>query len=224
MSEGAGRAGRRERRRQRAEVFSAQALGTITGISYMLRPGDVAFDCGANVGDVSAILARSGATVEAYEPDPHCVGRLTERFAGVPNVRLHAAAVGEAGGVARLQRDRNFAADPERASVRSTVTPGGKRMVEDPDNVIEVPVIDLLAELEAVIAARGEVAFLKLDVEGAELDILEEMARRRTFDGIRFTAAETHERKFPDLAPRFAAPRARIAGGWPPNRVTLDWI
>ncbi|MCX7890363.1 MAG: FkbM family methyltransferase [Rhodobacteraceae bacterium] len=224
MNETAGRAGRRERRRHRAEVFSARAQGTINGISLMLKPGDIAFDCGANVGDVSAILARSGATVEACEPDPYCVARLTERLAGVPNLRLHAAAVGVAGGVARLQRDRNFDADPARASVRSTVTPGGRRMAEDPDEAIEVPVIDLPAALEAAIATRGEIAFLKLDVEDAEPDILEEMARRRIFDGIRFTAAETHERKFPALAPRFAALRARIAAGWPATRVTLDWI
>ena len=40
---------------------------------------DVVFDCGANVGDVTAPLAATGATVHAFEPDPFAFGQLSRR-------------------------------------------------------------------------------------------------------------------------------------------------
>ncbi len=82
-----------------------------------------------------------------------------------------------------------------------------------------MPVIDL----PALIATRGDIGVLKLDVEGAELGILETLLARRAFDRIGLTLVETHERLFPALQPRYAALRAAIAAAWPPARVNLDW-
>src|SRR5262245_51819241 len=45
-----------------------------------VRPGDVMIDCGANVGDVTSLLARSGATIYAFEPNPLCFAILSNRF------------------------------------------------------------------------------------------------------------------------------------------------
>lgn len=50
------------------------------------------------------------------------------------------------------------------------------------------------------------------------------MLRDRLFDDIQLTVAETHERKFKELRPRFAALRAAVAEAYPPTRVNLDWI
>lgn len=65
---------------------------------------------------------------------------------------------------------------------------------------------------------------MKLDIEGAELDILETLDREAMFDRIRVLVAETHERKFKDLRPRFRALRQGFAERHDPNRVNLDWI
>src|SRR5215213_9742927 len=35
-----------------------------------LKPGDLAIDCGANVGEITARMRASGATVYAFEPNP----------------------------------------------------------------------------------------------------------------------------------------------------------
>jgi hypothetical protein len=63
-----------------------------------------------------------------------------------------------------------------------------------------------------------------MDIEGAELDILEAMDRDAMFDHVRVLVAETHERKFRDLRPRFRALRRSFAEKYDPNRVSLDWI
>ncbi len=209
------------KRRHKRDLRYARAEGVLQGVLSMLRPGDVVVDCGANQGDVTGQLADTGAVVHAFEPDPYNLAKLAERFTDVANVRLHAAAVGVAAGTVRLMRAANWDANPDLASVKSTVVAGGHNIGQDG---IDVPMIDFPAFLRGLIAAHGRVAFVKMDIEGAELELLEAMRGQGLFDGIQLTVAETHERKFKELRPRFAALRAEIAAVYPPTRVNLDWI
>lgn len=209
---------RRAKRNQR----KAWAEGYLAGICSLLRPGDLAVDLGANVGEVTARLAATGADVVAFEPDPITFAKLQARFAGQANVTLVHAAVGTAEGTVRLMRADNFADNPDGASVKSTILDGGRRI--DAANAVEVRLIDFPAWVRQQVAARGGIAFVKMDIEGAELEILEAMDRDRLFDSIRGLVAETHERKFPDLRPRYRALKAAIAEHEPSGKITLDWI
>ena len=88
------------RRRNKRRVKRVRAQGMLQGVISMLRAGDIVFDCGANVGDVTVQLAQSGAQVHAFEPDPVAFARLSDRFSEVDNVTLHNVAVGTQDGVA----------------------------------------------------------------------------------------------------------------------------
>ena len=211
---------RRAERNERAQF----ARGLMQGILSMLRPGDVVFDCGANVGAVTGPLAETGATVHAFEPDPFAFEQLSRRVQGMDNVILHNAAVGVAAGSVRLMRAANFADNPMGGSVKSTVIAGGRNIDERDDATISVQMIALPDLIRATAATAGEVAFLKMDIEGAELDLLEHMQAEGLFDLVRLTVAETHENKFRDLRPRFAALRDAVAAEHPVTRVNLDWI
>jgi FkbM family methyltransferase len=210
------------KRRHKRDLRNARAEGMLQGVTSMLRPGDVAVDCGANRGDVTAQLAAAGAQVHAFEPDPYSLAKLAERFAGAENVHLHAAAVGTAAGSIHLMRAANWEENPDLASVKSTVVTGGRNIAEGPG--IEVAVIDFPGFLRDLIVTHGRIAFVKMDIEGAELDLLSAMLHERLFDHIQLTVAETHERKFKDLRPRFAALREAVAASYPPTRVNLEWI
>ena len=70
----------------------------------------------------------------------------------------------------------------------------------------------------------GEVAFLKIDIEGAELDLIPAIDAAGLFGAIRCTVVETHERKFRDRAADFQAMRALIGEKYAPSHVSLDWI
>ncbi|MDG4647662.1 FkbM family methyltransferase [Roseibacterium sp. SDUM158017] len=211
---------RRQARNQRA----AFARGLMQGVLSMLKPGDVVFDCGANVGDVTEPLAMTGATVHAFEPDPYAFARLSRRMAGRANVILHDAAVGVTAGRAALMRATAFEDNPAAGSVRSTLVAGGRRIDTRPGTAIDVEVLSLPDMIRAAASRAGEVAVLKMDIEGAELAILEHMRAERLFDLVRLTVAETHEGKFRALRPRFAALRAALAAEHPVTRVNLDWI
>lgn len=209
-------------RRQKRNMRNARAKGLMQGILSMLKPGDKVLDCGANVGEITAILAETGATVHAFEPDPYCFGELTKRFGGVENVTLHNAAVGTSEGVVRLMRATNFDENPRGASVKSTIISGGRKINED--DLIDVKLMNLPAFIKEETKNGEEIAFLKMDIEGAELDLLEHMQATKLFDVIRLTVAETHEHKFKELRPRFAKLRADIADQYPVTKVNLDWI
>lgn len=223
---------RKLKRRHKRDLRHARAEGLLAGVVSMLRPGDVVVDCGANRGDVTEVLAASGATVHAFEPDPYNLAHLQDRFATAANVTLHAAAVGVTAGTVRLMRAANWDANPDFACVKSTVVSGGHNIAEgqgiDGQGIdgqgIDVALTDFPAFLRGLLDAHHRVAFVKMDIEGAELDLLGAMLEARLFDQIQLTVAETHEHKFKDLRPRFAELRAAIAAAYPPARVNLDWI
>lgn len=209
-------------RRQKRNLRKAWAEGYLTAITAMLKPGDLAVDCGANMGVVTEQLAATGATVIAFEPDPFAFGTLEQKFGNMPNVRLVNAAVGVGTGTVRLMRADNFGENPEGASVKSTILDGGRRI--DAENSIEVPLIDFPTWVKEQVAERGEVAFVKMDIEGAELDILEKMHDEQLFVNVRCLVAETHERKFKDLRDRYKALRDKVGETYAPGKVNLDWI
>lgn len=212
------------RRRADKRAKTARAEGMLTGVLAILRPGDIVFDCGANVGEVTGPLADTGAEVHAFEPDPWAFAQLQGKFAGRANVTLHNVAVGAQAGTVRLMRAEGFDDDPAKKSVMSTVLEGGRAMGAAPATGIDVPMISLPDLLRQTLRDRDQIAFVKIDIEGAELDLLTALHEGRLFDDIRLTVAETHEKKFRALRPDFRALRAAIAADYPPSKVFLDWI
>ncbi|MEM9011589.1 MAG: FkbM family methyltransferase [Pseudomonadota bacterium] len=220
----AGDEARKTNRRMKRIRRVSWAKGTLHGVISMLRPGDLAIDCGANVGAVTSQLADSGADVVSFEPDPHAYGLLEEACSGRPNVTLINAAVGLEDGRAALFRSDDFDENPKRNTIKSTLIPGGRSVPADMAPAATVDQIDFPKFVRQCITERGEIAFLKFDIEGAELDLMEHMRADGLFDNIRFTVAETHERKYRDRAGDFAALRRRIEAQYPPTKVNLDWI
>lgn len=181
-----------------------------------LGPGDVAVDCGANVGRYTALLARNGAQVHAFEPDPVAFQALRHALGDRPNVTLHQAAVGAEAGQVTLYRAAAFADDPIEHSVSSSVFADKGNV--DAAAAVEVRQIDLARFLEQF----PRTAMLKLDIEGAEVPVLERLLAKGLLDRIDCVMVETHEAKVPALAARTAALRAALAAEGRTG-VNLDW-
>jgi FkbM family methyltransferase len=171
---------------------------------------------------VTEPLAETGAIVHAFEPDPYAFEKVSRRMRNRDNVHLHNAAVSVQAGTLRLMRAANFDDNPKGGSVKSTLISGGRNINEE--DGIDVDVIAFPDLLRDLARDHGEVAFVKMDIEGAELELLEHMLANDLFDLVRLTVAETHENKFADLRPRFAALRESVAAAHPITRVNLDWI
>lgn len=142
---------------RQAKVIDRAFFATI------IRPGDLVFDIGANLGQKSEIFLACGARIVAVEPNPLCAPTLRFQFARNNKWTLVAKAVGAAPGEARL----NFVGTDSTASLRNDwawLSEGGRLKARD----VEVEV----TTLDALIVAHGAPAYCKIDVEGFELEVL----------------------------------------------------
>ena len=133
-------------------------------LAATLRPGDVAFDVGANHGMVTlqaAALVGTGGRVHSVEPNPQCLARLREQMElnHLPQVTLHQAALSDTPGTLRLTVPRG---------VTGQGTLGEMPAARDVDAYdVVVTTGDALAG-----SAGGPVKLIKVDVEGFELRAL----------------------------------------------------
>ena len=134
-----------------------------------VREGDLVFDVGAHAGDRIAACRALGARVVAVEPQARMMRVLRLLHGRDPGVTLLRAALGPAEGVATLQVNT---ANPTVSTLSTAFTRSaqgaqgwqGQRW----DAAEEVP----QTTLDALIAAHGAPAFVKIDVEGYEAEVL----------------------------------------------------
>lgn len=183
-----------------------------------LRPGDIAIDCGANVGQVTELLAWTGATVYAFEPNPHAFRRLQARFGRWPNVVCINKGVWHEAKTMPLYLHVRAEEDPVKWSNGSSLLPFKSNV--RPDQAVMVDLVDLPAFLRHLDAP---VRILKMDVEGAECPILERLLDEGLLRNISCVLVETHDDKIPELRAATDAIRERCrAEGL--TQIRLDWI
>ena len=201
---------RRKLRRFRAIEAVEQAVSS--------SAGKTCIDLGANVGEVTRRMAETAGHVFAFEPDPWAIERLRANVRGLGNVTVIPSAAGTRDGTANLHRHPLFADDPARHSTGSTLLAGTRNVANG--GAVEVLQVNFPRWLEEL---SGDVWLLKIDIEGAEFDLLNAMFDRPDLLArIDCIAVETHERFFPDPQTRIAALHARARQTGHPN-IHLDW-
>jgi FkbM family methyltransferase len=150
--------GDRPRRRAMAALYSG-----------FVGPGDLVFDIGAHVGDRVAAFRSLGARVVAVEPQPALARVLRLIYGRDGQVTVVQAAVGGAPGETELMLniDNPTVSTISDAFVRAAADSAGwegQRWTR----TLRVPV----TTLDALIAEHGTPAFIKIDVEGFEAEVL----------------------------------------------------
>jgi len=129
-----------------------------------VQAGDHVADVGANHGIYTHVFASRGAVVDAFEPQPECVAVLAAYAARRQSrVRVHPVALSTAVGEGTLHVPSGAASSPS-ASLRVARAAGA---AGDPGAALQVP----LAPLDSF--ELFDLALVKIDVEGAELDVLQ---------------------------------------------------
>jgi FkbM family methyltransferase len=124
---------------------------------HLLKSGDTVFDVGGYLGSwTSGMLTKYPCKYHVFEPHPEAFSKLTERFSGHPEVHLHEFALGAANGVVLL----------------SSAAEGSSIVSNRGSDPVEVKLMDVRQHLRN---QQNPVALMKLNIEGAEYNLLEQL-------------------------------------------------
>lgn len=143
-------------------------LQTLRLMRRVLSPHSNCIDVGCHQGDVLASMLRLAplGIHHAFEPLPDLHSALVARYAGQSTVHLHCCALGCESAVASFQ---HVISNPAYSGLR-------RRRYDRPDERIERIQVNV-RQLDEVLAPTQRVDFIKIDIEGGELDMLRGAAR-----------------------------------------------
>ena len=184
-----------------------------------IKPDDILIDCGANIGAITSKFARTGAQVYAFEPNPACFSVISKRFSLTPNVTcFNKGVMDKTCALELVTRDPHGKWDEIDVSVGSTVMlnqipPGFSRK--------SIECIDLS---EFIFSLNQKVRFIKLDIEGAEIPVINGLIDTKAIDRVDLVLAETHEKQLPLLRDETDRMRQRISDCGLDEKFRFDWI
>lgn len=154
--------------------------------SQFIKKGDLVFDVGANVGSRSKLFLNLGAKVIAFEPQPELCEHLTQ------HLRLHnkftpmPIGLGSKPSVVELKiSDAHVLSSMSNRWIEST-TQSGRFSSYNWDKSIDVKV----DTLDNMLTNFGIPKFIKIDVEGYELEVLEGLSHPVKYLSLEFTSED----------------------------------
>lgn len=183
-----------------------------------LTSDDVCIDCGANVGEVSEVLANSGAFVYCFEPDSSAFNSLKKRFVNRNNIKLFKKGVYTENKQVKLYKSELSDYDNEFFSQSSSIC--GSKVNVETSKYEEIEVIDVCEFIESL---NRRIYLLKMDIEGAEFDILEKLINKQLYNKIDYVLVETHDDSVPEIRDKAQQVRNLIKEKQIKN-INLNWI
>jgi FkbM family methyltransferase len=180
---------------------------------YEMQEGDICIDCGANVGLVSDIIIKLGGFCYAFEPALDAVSLLNRKYAGNKNIEIIPAAVSDKNGTATFNTNGGFNQ--------------GAHLVTDSAqsscNAYQVKTVRLVSFIQELLNKHKNIFMIKIDIEGAEFDVLEDIIQSGVYKNIKYIFVETHEWWFKNLKPRLEHVKGLLADKHIEN-IYLDWV
>ncbi|MDQ6609723.1 MAG: FkbM family methyltransferase [Bacteroidota bacterium] len=157
-----------------------------------LNKSSIVFDCGANVGDITKKFAETGAQVYAFEPDEVAYSVLEKRFRLTENVTLIKKGVWDKNTEISLYSHKDQSKNEAAYTVSSSIVSNKLNVDNAKSKFVEV--IDLTEFIENL---GKRITVIKLDVEGAEIEILKKIIDKDSYKLFDMMYVETHETKIP---------------------------
>jgi len=133
---------------------------------FNIEPGDIVIDIGANVGEFTLMASQHAEKVFSFEPDPNCFYCLKKNTDNIDNIEIFEY------GVSKANDSKSFYLSSEDAD-SSLIKP------KIYTNKIEINTI----RLDSWMKSKGisKIDFLKVEAEGAELEVLEGLGDKIEF-------------------------------------------
>jgi len=183
-----------------------------------LKDGSLTIDCGAHVGEFTEKMLERGAKVYGFEPNPHAFSVYVEKFGSNPLLTAYQKAVWIESGTLKLYLHQDSDEDEVHWATGSSLLRGKGNV--NPDKWVEVETIDLVAFIEDL---DRPIDLMKIDIEGAECEVLGKILDSGLHKKIKKILVETHDDKIPELREKTNALRTRIRKE-KIRTIHLDWI
>lgn len=195
--------------------------------------GRLVIDGGANLGLFSDLMLGLGATVVAFEPNPvlyrhlerkyfkhkklqvDCASRLTLSSPGLLEIRQEAISINDELLQFSMPNSGSFIGQSQGGSIENLDS--GENNLD-----FEVKAIDFISYLKDLGKDGIRPYLIKLDIEGAEFDVLNAILDAGLNDSFDYLVCETHERFFEDGDKRINQLKGRLRSG-NVNNIFLDW-
>lgn len=185
----------------------------------VLRKDSIAFDIGANIGNITQKMVDNGAKIYAFEPNPYAYAKLRERFFDTDNVTCYPKAVFDKATTVDLYFHEFSDDDEVKWSVGSSLLDFKGNVVKEKKYTVET------VDLSKFIFELGEqIDLIKMDVEGVECRIINHLIDTGAIDRVNVMLVETHDHKIPELKEETDALRKRIGELGLSEKINLNWI
>jgi len=152
----------------------------------IIAAGDLVFDVGANVGELTHVFSSLGARVIAIEPQPQCVQALKKRFEASENVTIVEMGVGERVGTLPIYVNKGSHAIASFSDHWVTQSRYSELKWRQSESVG-------ITTLDRLIAVHGRPKFCKIDVEGFEYQVLKGLSTKIPYISFEFISEFLNE-------------------------------
>jgi FkbM family methyltransferase len=193
--------------RLKKEIYYLVGRRTGDGFFYLqkIKSGDLVIDCGANVGSISAIMADRGAEVYAFEPNPVAFEELRKKFTGNHKVHCSNKGVFDENTTRPLYFHEAAEEDPVKWSVGSSLMVTKQNI--NKEKFVLAEFVDLA---EFILGLGQKVKIVKMDIEGAECQVINSLIDKGVMKKIGWLLVETHAEKIPGLQQELTALKEKI--------------
>jgi FkbM family methyltransferase len=184
-----------------------------------LDDSSVCIDLGANIGDISAIIASRGAKVYAFEPNSSAFLQLKKKSKAFPNIKPLNVAAGVTYKTSKLYLHSNNQGKNtiELSSSSSLIKSKPNNSDYNFENIEEINFSEFLSDFK-------KIDILKIDIEGYEIELINHLIDNNSLDIIKKIFIETHYHKWPELKQPTLDLIQRVENLGLTEKINFGWI